>query len=146
MIEHSLRLLRQKRAHLNKMNQSNLDDHATHDSANVDIINAPLGPETSDNHVYFQGRPLGEEDTNFLRRLVYPNDTYTLEDVYWADLPYRKQLAFNTNVDIAEIKKELSSIWLMTKKNPLSPIGWYFKNAVLPGAGLGLEGSARIWR
>ena len=125
------------------MDQSNLDDHVTHDPTNMNIINVSHGPETSDNHVYFQGRAPGGEDTNGLKRLIYPNDIYTLEGVYWADLPYKEQLAFNTNVDNAEIKKELSSIWLMTKKNPLSPVGWYFKNAVLPGAGLGLEGSAR---
>jgi hypothetical protein len=28
----------------------------------------------------------------------------------------------------------------MFKKDPLSPVSWYFKNAILPGAGLGLEG------
>lgn len=28
----------------------------------------------------------------------------------------------------------------MFKKNPLSPLSYYFKNMVLPGAGLGLEG------
>jgi hypothetical protein len=126
------------------MDQSNLGHHVTHDSTNVGIISAPHGPETSDNHVYLQGRAPGEEDTNVLKQLICPNDTYTPKGVYWADLPYRKQLAFNTNVDNAEIKKELSSIWLMMKKDPLSPVGWYFKNAVLPGAGLGLEGLARI--
>jgi MFS family permease len=28
----------------------------------------------------------------------------------------------------------------MMKADPLSPVSWYFRNAVLPGAGLGLEG------
>jgi hypothetical protein len=49
-------------------------------------------------------------------------------------------MQFNTAVDNAEAKKELGTIWSMIKEDPLSPISWYFKNAVLPGAGLGLEG------
>jgi MFS family permease len=28
----------------------------------------------------------------------------------------------------------------MIKRDPLSPVGWYFRNCVIPGAGLGLEG------
>jgi hypothetical protein len=72
--------------------------------------------------------------------LIYPNDTYTPEGVYWADLPLGKQLAFNAAIDNAESKKDLSSIWQMMKKDPLSPVGWYFRHAILPGAGLGLEG------
>jgi hypothetical protein len=34
------------------------------------------------------------------------------------------------------------------KKDPLSPVGWYFRNAIIPDAGLGLEGYAHIrnWR
>ena len=39
-----------------------------------------------------------------------------------------------------EAKRELSGIWEMTKADPLSPISYYFRNMVLPGAGLGLEG------
>ena len=127
---------------MNKMDQSNLGPHATHDSMNMGIISAPSVPETIiDGN---QGKAPDEEDTSVLNQLVYPTDTYTPEGTYWADLPLRKQLAFNSSVDIAEMKKELRSIRSMVRKSTLSPVGWYFKNAVLPGAGLGLEGLAQM--
>lgn len=122
------------------MDRSNLGHHVTHDPTNVGILSAPHGPETGDDHVHLQGRAPDEEDTSVLKQLIYPNDTYTPEGVYWADLPLGKQLAFNAAIDNAESKKELSSIWQMMKKDPLSPVGWYFRHAILPGAGLGLEG------
>ncbi|PMD18559.1 putative inorganic phosphate transporter C8E4.01c [Hyaloscypha hepaticicola] len=122
------------------MDQSNLGHHVTHDPTNVGVLSAPHGPETGDDHVHLEGRAPDEDDTSILKQLIYPNDTYTPEGVYWADLPLGKQLAFNAAIDNAEAKKELSSIWQMMKKDPLSPVGWYFRNAVLPGAGLGLEG------
>ena len=139
-LEHSLLAILTKLVYLNKMDQPNLGHHVTHDPTNVGILSAPHGPETGDDHVHLQGRAPDEEDTSVLKQLIYPNDTYTPEGVYWADLPLGKQLAFNAAIDNAEAKKELSSIWQMMKKDPLSPIGWYFRNAVLPGAGLGLEG------
>ena len=49
-----------------------------------------------------------------------------------------------TLADIQEAKRELGLIGDMIKKDPLSPIGYYFKNMVLPGAGLGLEGYALV--
>ena len=69
-----------------------------------------------------------------------PDDSYTPEGVYWADLPFGSKAKFVRDVDNAEAKKELAQIGAMMKKDPLSPIGWYFRNAVIPGAGLGLEG------
>jgi hypothetical protein len=39
-----------------------------------------------------------------------------------------------------EAKKELSSIWGMIKRDPLSPLGAYARNMIIPGMGLGLEG------
>ena len=41
---------------------------------------------------------------------------------------------------IEEAKKETISILRMFKEDPLKPFGYYLKNMVLPGAGLGLEG------
>ncbi|KAN0112586.1 putative inorganic phosphate transporter C8E4.01c [Hyaloscypha variabilis] len=122
------------------MDQSNLAHHQHHNPTNVGVIGAPHGPETGDDHVHLQGPPPGENETDVLKQLIYPDDTYTPEGVYWADLPFGKQFAFNAAVDHEESKKELRSIWQMMKKDPLSPIGWYFRNAVIPGAGLGLEG------
>ncbi|ANB13984.1 phosphate transporter PHO84 [Sugiyamaella lignohabitans] len=72
--------------------------------------------------------------------LLQPADAYTPEGVYWADLPFGKKVSFVTSVDSAEAKKELKTIGRMFKEDPLSPVAWYFRNCVLPGAGLGLEG------
>ncbi|KAE8441453.1 hypothetical protein EG329_004946 [Mollisiaceae sp. DMI_Dod_QoI] len=120
---------------------ANLLHHASHDPTNQGMVSAPHGPETGDDHVHLEG-PVPEigDDGGIFRNLVYPDDSYTPEGVYWADLPLRKQLAFNGHIDNQEAKKELGSIWAMMKVDPLSPVGWYFRNAVLPGAGLGLEG------
>lgn len=115
--------------------------HHHHDPTNYGIVSTPHGPETGDDHASFRdnrGQDLDEHQ--IFKPLLYPDDTYTPEGVYWADLPVGRQLAFNASVDNAETRKELGQIWRMIKRDPLSPVGWYFKNAVLPGAGLGLEG------
>lgn len=76
--------------------------------------------------------------------VIRPADSYTPEGVYWADLPISKRIGFCMNQDGAEARKEMAWLWDMFKADPLSPIGYYFKNAVLPGAGLGLEGYVPI--
>lgn len=65
---------------------------------------------------------------------------YDEDGIYWADMPLRKRLKFINSVDSKEAKRELKATAQMAKKDPLSPITWYFRNMVLPGAGLGLEG------
>ncbi|KAF3175513.1 hypothetical protein TWF225_002741 [Orbilia oligospora] len=73
--------------------------------------------------------------------ILLPDDSYDIDGTYWADLPLAKRVKFVLNYDLfVEGKKELGEIWQGTKKNPLYPLITYFKNAVLPGAGLGLEG------
>ena len=72
--------------------------------------------------------------------LIHPDDMYTEEGVYWADLPLAKRVKFVSRNEGLEARRELRSIGRMTKADPLSPVGYYFKNMVLPGAGLGLEG------
>jgi hypothetical protein len=109
------------------------------------MVSAPHGPETGDDHDHLPAHfpapgASREEETAIFNPILYPTDLYTPEGIYWADLPFRQQMQFNTAVDNAEAKKELGTIWSMIKEDPLSPISWYFKNAVLPGAGLGLEG------
>ena len=69
-----------------------------------------------------------------------PDDSYTEDGVYWADLPWFRRMRFVSQVDSQTAKSELATIGRMMKKDPLSPITWYFRNAVIPGAGLGLEG------
>lgn len=72
--------------------------------------------------------------------IIRPADAYTPNGTYWADLPIGQRINFCVNQDGSEAKKEFAWLWDMFKADPLSPISYYFKNAVLPGAGLGLEG------
>ncbi|CAG8959983.1 hypothetical protein HYFRA_00012700 [Hymenoscyphus fraxineus] len=109
-----------------------------HNATSQAVTGAPRSSETSDDHESFNTEKNNEN--RILKRVIYPDDTHTPEGVYWADLPFTKQMAFNASVDNAEAKSELKAIGTMMKKDPLSPIGWYLRNAVLPGAGLGLEG------
>lgn len=73
--------------------------------------------------------------------LIHPDDSYTPEGVYWADLSFLQRVSFLSKYDAREAGRELRTIARMTKADPLSPVSYYFKNMVLPGAGLGLEGS-----
>jgi hypothetical protein len=87
--------------------------------------------------------PLEDMDINekgAFDSLIRPDDSYTPEGTYWADLPLFKKIGFVTSYDSKEAKRELSGIWSMMKEDPLSPVSYYFRNMVLPGAGLGLEG------
>ena len=72
--------------------------------------------------------------------LLKPDDIYDANGVYWADLPLTQRVKFVTRYDAKETRREWSNIGAMTKKDPLSPLAYYFRNMVLPGAGLGLEG------
>ena len=72
--------------------------------------------------------------------LIKPDDIYDSNGVYWADLPFAQRVKFILGVDGRETKRESSNVWAMFKADPLSPVSYYFKNMVLPGAGLGLEG------
>ena len=72
--------------------------------------------------------------------VIRPKDCYTADGTYWADLPLSQRIGFCLNQDRTEARKEFAWLWSEFKKDPLSPISHYFKNFVLPGAGLGLEG------
>jgi hypothetical protein len=117
-----------------------LHTHEHHDPINLGMVSTPHGPETGDDHASFRNNYDGNAAEEVLKPHLYPDDMYTPEGVYFADLPLSERVKFVTNVDNQEVKKELSSTWSMFKADPLSPVSWYFKNAVLPGAGLGLEG------
>lgn len=118
--------------------------HRHHDPTNYGMVSAPHGPETGDDHVHVNLNGVfateAESEADIFQDALHPRDMYTPEGVYWADLPFWEQVKFNHGIDAEESKKELGQIWAMMKRDPLSPIAWYFKNAVLPGAGLGLEG------
>ena len=110
-----------------------------HDPA-AGAIPVPHGPETGTDYATYPYQRDAANENAIFDYLIKPDDSYNSEGVYWADMPWGKRAAFVTSVDNAEAAKELSSIGSMVKEDPLSPLGWYFRNAVLPGAGLGLEG------
>ena len=99
---------------------------------------APHGPDMSGTHDPIH--VMSDNERQIFDYLLKPDDSYTPEGVYWADLNPLKRINFVGGNDAREAKRELSNIWAMTKKDPLSPVGYYFRNMVLPGAGLGLEG------
>ena len=102
---------------------------------------APHGPNVGGQHVATAdiGDMSGNESSVF-RALLLPNDSYDENGTYWADLPLGKKISFVNKVNNAEAKSELQSIGRMINKDPLSPISFYFRNMVIPGMGLLLEG------
>lgn len=98
-------------------------------------------PDVMDSPEFHKGaEDMTVEEKVAFDALIHPDDSYTPEGVYWADLPIWKRIGFAAGNESREAKRELGVIGRMMKKDPMSPIGWYFKNMVLPGAGLGLEG------
>lgn len=99
---------------------------------------APHGPDMSGTH-----NPLHDMTQNerqIFDYLLKPDDSYNRAGVYWGDMSWAQQIKFVMSGDAKESKRELSNIWAMFKRDPLSPVSYYMKNMVLPGAGLGLEG------
>jgi hypothetical protein len=83
---------------------------------------------------------MSANEASVFHALLHPDDIYNENGTYWADLPIGQRMKFISKVDREESRKELSSIWTMFKNDPLSPVSYYMKNMVLPGAGLLLEG------
>ncbi|KAK7731005.1 hypothetical protein SLS53_008876 [Cytospora paraplurivora] len=114
-----------------------------HHNPYVGQIPVPHGPETGDepfDTLPPHSRVTPEQERQIFNYLTHPDDSFTPEGVYWADLPLLKRISFVNSVNNAEAKKELATIGRMIKEDPLSPLRWYWHNAILPGAGLGLEG------
>ena len=103
---------------------------------------APHGPDMSGTHNPLEEPhiDLSQNEKQIFDYLLKPDDSYTRDGVYWADLSIPQRIRFVAALDAAETKREVSNIWAMTVKDPLSPVAYYFRNMVLPGAGLGLEG------
>lgn len=102
-------------------------------------IPVPHGPPGSDDGDEFAVGASPEERRIF-SHVTRPDDSYTADGVYWADLPLLQRFKFVSQVDKKATSQELKTIGGMMKEDPLSPISWYFRHAILPGAGLGLEG------
>ncbi|KAJ3575891.1 hypothetical protein NPX13_g3873 [Xylaria arbuscula] len=117
--------------------------HKEHDPP-IGELPVPHGPETGHEHQHYPRRISTSYATDHEREifahLLRPDDSYTPEGVYWADLPWSQRFSFVNKINSQETKAELKSIWAMLKQDPLSPFSWYIRNSVLPGAGLLLEG------
>ncbi|KAK7403645.1 hypothetical protein QQX98_010568 [Neonectria punicea] len=109
-----------------------------HDSTIPGEIPVPHGPPDSDDPDDFPG--LSDAERRIFSHVTRPDDSYTEDGVYWADLPFMKRAKFVSKVDNSAAVEEAKSAWGMFKEDPLSPLSWYFRHAVIPGAGLGLEG------
>lgn len=99
---------------------------------------APHGPDMTGTHDPIH--QMTDNEKQIFDYLIKPDDSYDTNGVYWADMPLMKRVKFVTSYDNAEAARELRSIWEMTKRDPLEPVRYYFRNMVIPGAGLGLEG------
>lgn len=72
--------------------------------------------------------------------LLKPSDSYNEDGLYWADLSIAERVKFVGKCDSKEAARELGNIGQMFKTDALEPVRHYFRNFVMPGAGLGLEG------
>jgi hypothetical protein len=119
---------------------SSMRRHQRHDPP-IGEIPVPHGPQDGTTHEHYpRVAPATDYEKQLFKHITHPSDSYTPEGIYWADLPWLQRFSFVRAVDKAEAKEEHSWLWNSIKEDPLSPVGWYFRNAVLPGAGLGLEG------
>ena len=106
---------------------------------------APHGPNMTGQHTATSNvadndpHHMSSNEKDIFNHLILPDDSYD-GGTYWADMNIFRRAKFTNKVDSAEVKKELTSIGRMMKADPLSPVSYYAKNMVLPGAGLLLEG------
>lgn len=115
------------------------DHHHHRDHVIPGEIPVPHGPPGSDDgDEYLVGT--SPEERRIFSHVTRPDDSYTAEGVYWADLPFWQRFNFVSKVDKHAAAQELKTVGSMVKKDPLSPVSWYFRHAILPGAGLGFEG------
>ncbi|CAK7271901.1 hypothetical protein SEPCBS57363_004859 [Sporothrix epigloea] len=123
---------------------SNYIQHQHVHPATIGQVPVPHGPETGAETDTYPMGPEGiyteEQEREIFKYITHPDDSFDQNGVYWADLPLGKRISFVNKVNNAEALGELKATWALFKRDPLGPVSWYFRNAVLPGAGLGLEG------
>ncbi|KAL2444829.1 hypothetical protein ABEF95_017290 [Exophiala dermatitidis] len=104
--------------------------------------NPPHGPDVTGHHPPFEYADfdMTHAEKEVFRQILKPDDSYDENGVYWADLPWLQRARFVSRVNREETRREFRAFWRMFKKDPLAPVSFYFRNMVLPGAGLGLEG------
>ncbi|KAK5006746.1 hypothetical protein LTR28_006128, partial [Elasticomyces elasticus] len=92
-------------------------------------------------HVTTAFLDMRSNEASVFQSLLKPDDSYDVNGVYWGEMSIGQRIKFVRKVDTAEAKREFSSIWSMIKKEPLSPLKYYFRHMIIPGAGLLLEGT-----
>lgn len=104
--------------------------------------NPPHGPDVTGQHPPLEDPhfDMNQSEKEIFQTILKPDDSYNENGVYWADLPFFQRFKFVSKVDRQETSREARATWEMFKRDPLSPVAFYFRNMVLPGAGLGLEG------
>ena len=105
-------------------------------------LHAPHGPDMTGSHPPITDTAMNLSEKEAFDAIIRPDDSYAPDGTYWADLPLVERVRFVTSYDAKEVKREFGEFWKMFKADPLAPVSWYFRNMVLPGAGLGLEGYA----
>ncbi|KAK0650527.1 putative inorganic phosphate transporter C23D3.12 [Lasiodiplodia hormozganensis] len=120
-------------------------------------IAAPHGPNMAGDHVATRDfHEMNPNEKGVFDFLLKPDDSFDSSGKYWADMGIMERIRFVSSVDKAEAKKETNEFWSMFKTSAsrfsgiLAPIGWimgaftlwsyYFKNCIIPGMGLLLEG------
>jgi hypothetical protein len=122
-------------------------DESTNNSLRDYGVAAPHGPNMDGKHHATDDiHKMNLNEQAVFDTILKPDDLYNENGVYWADLPIGQRWKFVRSVDSKETSRELAMIGAMMKKDPLSPIGAYFRNMVIPGAGLGLEGYVSLNR
>ncbi|SGY15002.1 BQ5605_C013g07201 [Microbotryum silenes-dioicae] len=76
----------------------------------------------------------------FLQDALYPDDSYTANGTYWADLPNGERRKWINEESNKEALRELKAIGASAKIDPLAPLGAYFRKYVSNGMGLFVEG------
>ncbi|GAB0132342.1 hypothetical protein EsDP_00000782 [Epichloe bromicola] len=115
-------------------------NHGHHPAILPGVIPIPHGPPGDHDSDDFTLQHATAAERRIFSHVTRPDDSYTSDGVYWADLSWMQRVKFVSQVDREAASKELSTIGSMMKKDPLSPLSWYARHAVIPGAGLGLEG------
>ena len=80
-----------------------------------------------------------DASSSALDELLYPHDSYTRDNVYWADLPFAQKARWVSAQSNAEARRELAVIGRMFREAPLSPFKAYFENYIVTGMGLFAE-------
>ncbi|KWU43916.1 MFS general substrate transporter [Rhodotorula sp. JG-1b] len=82
----------------------------------------------------------GAVDDSALNATLYPDDSYTPDGTYWADLPRAERSRFVNKQFTTEWGRELRETWALFKQDPGAPLKAYWNKYVLTGMGLFVEG------